>query len=318
MAIRMATREWKTYDMAGERILFGYYPHPLDISSGPVSISTRADVAQSVADVEGDDGREGVWIYAPLQPVAHLGGGRSVRPYPARIFGLPKTHEITHATASGTEQIDFHVWSLSFLTGIRLTTTEAGFLDTTPIKPGVLVDFVLLGDSLQASIELAENFWTSNLSVPERARIWVAAVHTFFMSQNPQHLQFERFLLLYSALDACFALAKSFTPPPKNLTHATRIAWMCDIFGIPIPPWADPTAVGGAEIAALRNPAIHEALFVGEPLGFALHGMGESRNLTLEMSGLVSRFIVALLGARNSDYIKSSTDTRQRQGLRLA
>ena len=67
----------------------------------------------------------------------------------------------------------------------------------------------------------------------------------------------------------------------------------------------------------MRNPMIHEGLYMGEPLGFALHGVGGGPNLTLEMSGLVSRLLVALLGARNNRYITSSTGTRQRQGLDL-
>ena len=303
--------------MAGQRSEFGYFPRPLDITVGPVSIATLAGLPETVADIEADPGREGKWIYAPLQPVAHLGGGTSVRPYPARIFGLPKTHAIVHATASEIDQVDFHVWSLSFFSGMRFTITEAGFLDSTPIEPGVLVDFVLMGGSLPKSIELAEAFWIDNRAVPERARIWVAAVHALFMSQNPQHLQFERFTLLYTALDACFALAKSINPPPKSLTHSQRIAWMCDWLGMPVPAWADPAGGGGAQVAGTRNPAVHEALYMGEPLGFALHGVGGGPNLTLEMSGLVSRLLVALLGARNNRYISSSTGTRQRQGLDL-
>ncbi len=303
--------------MAGQRSEFGYYPRPLDITVGPVSITTRDGLEERVKDVEEDEWREGKWIYAPLQPVTHLGGGTSIRPYPARVFGLPKTHDIVHATAPDLDPVNFHIWSLSFFKGMRFTITEAGFLDSTPIEPGVLVDFVLLGGSLPKSIELAEAFWIDNLAFPERARIWVAAVHALFLSQNPRHLQYERFLLLYTALDACFALAKSLNPTTRNLTHSQRIAWMCDWLGMPIPAWADPGAGGGAPVAAMRNPAVHEALFMGEPLGFALHGVGERGNLTLEMSGLVSRLLVALLGARNNRYITSSTGTRQRQGLHL-
>ncbi|MFC3784694.1 hypothetical protein GGR90_003063 [Sphingopyxis italica] len=303
--------------MAGQRSEFGYYPRPLDLTVGPVSIATRDGLEERVKDVEKDEWREGKWIYAPLQPVTHLGGGTSIRPYPARVFGLPKTHDILHATAPDLDPVNFHVWSLSFFNGMRFTITEAGFLDSTPIEPGTLVDFVLLGGSLEKSIELAEAFWTANQASPERARIWVAAVHALFMSQNPQHLQFERFLFLYTALDACFALAKSLNPPRGRLSHSERIAWMCDWLGVGVPTWADPAAAGGVEVAAMRNPMIHEGLYMGEPLGFALHGVGQSGNLTLEMCGLVSRLLVALLGARNNRYISSSTGTRQRQGLDL-
>lgn len=303
--------------MSGQRSEFGYYPRPLDITVGPVSITTRDGLDESVKGVDEDEWRDGKWIYSPFKEVAHLGGGRTTRPYPARVFGLPKTHDITHATAPDLDPVNFHVWSLSFFNGMRFTITEAGFLDSTPVEPGTLVDFVLLRGSLEKSVELAEAFWIDNLAAPERARIWVAAVHALFLSQNPQYLQFERFLYLYTALDACFALAKSLNPPARNLSHGQRVAWICDWLGVPVPAWADPAATGGVEVAAMRNPMIHEGLYMGEPLGFALHGVGGGPNLTLEMSGLVSRLLVALLGARNNGYISSSTGTRQRQGLDL-
>ena len=60
--------------MAGQRSEFGYYPGPLDITVGPVSIATLAGLPETVADIEADPGCERKWIYAPLQPVAHLGG----------------------------------------------------------------------------------------------------------------------------------------------------------------------------------------------------------------------------------------------------
>ena len=79
------------------------------------------------------------------QQTQHFPSGRITdRTYAARIFGLPKTHSITHAAPDSVDHVEFHVWGLSFFTGMRLTTTEAGFVDATPIKPGKLVDFVLL------------------------------------------------------------------------------------------------------------------------------------------------------------------------------
>ena len=56
---------------------------------------------------------------------------------------------------------------------------------------------------------------------------------------------------------------------------------------------------------------------MGEPLGFALHGVGTNKNLTLEMEALICRLLVALLGAANADYVRSAITTRQRQGLKL-
>ena len=303
--------------MSSKRWDFGYYPRPMQLAAGLVRITTLPDLDRTVADVESSEGVEKDWIYAPIQQARSLGGGVQTRPYPARIFGLPKTHAIEHAAPDSDDHLTFHLWSLSFFTGMRLTATEAGFVDATPIKPGKLVDFVPMRAGLEKSVQLAEDFWVANRGTPERARLWSAAVHALFLGQSPRLLQFEQFILLYTAFDACFALAKLLHPPTGSVSHAGRVAWMCGVFGMPVPAWADPSAPAGPEVAVLRDATLHEALFMGEPLGFALHGVGTNQNLTLEMEGLVSRFLVALIGAAQADYVRTSTSTRQMQGLDL-
>ncbi len=61
---------------------------------------------------------------------------------------------------------------------------------------------------------------------------------------------------------------------------------MFDLISMATPAWADKNMGGRAEIAALRNDTPHEALFMGEPLGFAVNGVGTNSNLTLEMEAL--------------------------------
>jgi hypothetical protein len=303
--------------MTAHRLEFGYHPGPLHLQAGPVTIEALPTLAKAVADAEADDGIVDGWLYAPPQKVRLLGGGVRTLPYPTRIFGLPRTHVIEHATAESDDQLIFHLWALSFFTGMRLTATEAGFVDATPLKPGKLVDFVPLGKSLVRAVEMADAFWAINRSEPQRSRLFAAAVHTFFIAQNPRHLQFEKFMLLYMAFDACFTLAKSMHPTKARITHGERVSWMCSLFKVVTPAWADPTAAVGPAVATLRNATIHEALFMSEPLGFALHGVGTEQNLTLEMEALICRFLVALLGGDQADYVRSPVNTRQRHGLVL-
>lgn len=85
-----------------------------------------------------------------------------------------------------------------------------------------------------------------------------------------------------------------------------------------VPTWVDAGGPGAAEVATIRNDAVHEALYMGEPLGFALHGVGASHNLTLELEALICRFLGALIGAASADYVQSPVNTRQRHGLRLS
>jgi hypothetical protein len=302
--------------MTVQRVLFGYFPRSLDVSTGPVTISSLADLRDSVARVEQDDGVDGKWIYAPRQRVVSFGGRVSERPYPSRVFGLPKTHAIEHARPDGEDHLTFDLWALSFLTGTRLTATEAGFVDATPIKEGELVDFVLRND-LTDALGLAETFWAAHCNAPKRAKLFAGAVHGLFLAQNPLSLQYEQFLHLYAALDACFALALSVHGGAARMPHARRVSWMCDLFGIAMPEWATAKSANNTEIAALRNGTVHEALYLGQPLGFALHGVGTAGNLMLEMQALICRLLVALLGSGRAQYVTSPVTTRQMHGLTL-
>ena len=233
---------------------FGFYPEPLRIDAGPIRIEPVPQLDEVAGRVLSGDDVENGWIYAPPQGVREL-LSRQIRerPYSARVFCLPQTHTIEHASAEGDEHLDFLVWVLSFFVGMRLTTVDAGFLDATPAKPGKLVDFVLLGQSLGKAMELAERFWIENRHEPRNYRRFAAAIHALFLGQYPQALQFEKFIYLYTAIDACYRLAAEFRQPCKKKTHAKRIEWMCSEFVLETPDWAKPSASGGVEVAAIRN-----------------------------------------------------------------
>lgn len=300
------------YDME-----FGFRSSALDLRAGPITIETLDALEDRVAEVEQSDQKFQDWIYAPLQSITNLGNGKtSQAPYTARVFGLPNTHIIRHVEDAELGHLQFHIWSLGFFTGQRLSATEAGFLDATPLKPGKLNDFVLLGDSLPKAVLLAEAYWLGNMHDRKQLARFEAAIHALFLSQNPRLLQFEGFMFLYTALDACFAIMKDMFPAPYPRTHGERTKWMCDHYGVPVPDWAEPD--GGAEIAGLRNPTIHEGLYMGEPLGFAIEGRGSNRNLNLQMQAVVSRLLVAILGGAETDYVKSAVTSRQNIGLRLS
>lgn len=296
---------------------FGFYPMEISIKSGDVSIGTLPDLDKVVAALEKSEGIERDWIYAPPQQEVNFGGIVRELPYASRVFGLPKTHTITHGSADGPEHLQFHVWALSFFLGMRLTTTEAGFVDATPVKPRKLVDFHLSHAALPKAIILAEQFWFTHRHDPVRAKRLVAAIHALFIAHRPQNLQYEQFLYLYTALDACYALAASLQPPKKSPSHSDRIDWMCNLFGIVTPAWASRPPGAAAEVAVLRNATLHEALFMNEPLGFAIHGAGSNQNLTLEMEALLCRLIVALIGGAAAAYVRSPVNTRMIHSFEL-
>jgi len=154
---------------------------------------------------------------------------------------------------------------------------------------------------------------------PSRRKILASHSSPRLLAQNPRLLQYEEFFHLYAAMDAAYALMKRLGIV-GNARHFEKVGVMCDALGITTPIWAkDPS--GDSEVAALRNPTFHEALFSGEPLGFAVYrgasALGQNVNVLLEMEALMCRFIVALLGRPQSYYVKSPITTRQMHGLDL-
>src|SRR5450759_3338989 len=98
---------------------------------------------------------------------------------------------MTHEHADGDEHLQFLVWCLSFFIGMRLTTTEAGFLDATPIQPGELTDFTPLTRQLTNALTLADQFWKQHSSNMRTTKRVSGIIHALFLSQYPQALCFE-------------------------------------------------------------------------------------------------------------------------------
>lgn len=284
---------------------FGYCPEGLSLNTSLIKISALPNLREAVDLVAKSPEVDGDWIF--VQSSTHG----------SRVFGLPKTHTFQHSAADGLDHINFHIWALSFFLGMRLTATEAGFVDATPIKPRKLTDFHLGNQGLEKSLDITEQFWQSHRAHPERAKIYSAAIHALFIAQYPRALQFEQFMFLYASLDACFALASCLHTPRRGLTHAARIEWMCMLFGMPVPDWAFTAHTRHSQLSVIRNAAIHEAIFMGEPLGFAVHGAGTNQNITLEMEALICRLLVALIGADTAAYVRTTVSTRQMHGLDL-
>ena len=304
---------------------FGFCPEPIRIDAGSIKIRPLPEFEANVDLVHACGLIQNDWMYAPHKQLRSFVSGEIRRqPYSSRVFHLPDTHTIEHQKAADEEHLKFHVWALSFFLGIRLTTTEAGFLDATPVKLGKLVDFVLIGQSIVYAVELSESFWVRNRSELRNARRFEAAVHALFLSQYPRSLQFESFIYLYAAIDACYRLGESLGfwtnkhPSGRYISHAERISQMCNKFGMSIPKWAKRSVHERTEVSAIRNNALHEALFMDTLLGFAVHGASDPGSLTVEMRALVCRFLVALICGRNASYLGSSVSSRQRQGIDLS
>lgn len=218
---------------------FGYYPVRCDIQNGRFSVETLPDLDSRVADVAENENVHSGWIYAGAEQVRDfMTGNVTVMPYSARVFPLPKTHVLTIKKCESRDHLELVVWCLSFFIGMRLTTTEAGFLDATPVEPGKLVDFSLGRYTVEDVIVIALNFLDAYRKTPPAYKILPAVIHALFLAQYPQSLDFERFQYLYMALDACYKLMTVNDTPPSRSGHAARIQWMCEKFTVPVPEWA--------------------------------------------------------------------------------
>jgi hypothetical protein len=303
---------------------FGYYPIHCNMETDQFSIQTLSDHEAKVAAIIGDVSVIKDWLYPGAQQQRDMMSGnlRSL-PYSARIFGLPKTHALTLHRSESHDDIDFVIWCLSFFTGMRLTTTEASFLDSTPIKPGKLVDFTLRRCTVSDAIQLALNYLELERGDPSAPKRVAAVIHALFLAQYPQNLPFEQFQYLYMALDACFKLLEVKDAPKPRPTHAGRIQWMCEKFDIPVPEWAESPKITpfSSPLSKVRNDTFHEAIFFDAPLGFSIYGGNKPdvnpSNVPLQMKALVCRLLVAILGRADVSYVKSAVNTRMIHSLEL-
>jgi hypothetical protein len=290
---------------------FGYLPRSLDVTIGDLNIKTLPCLKATTAAVESHQYRNRDWIEIPA--------GR-------RVFSLPKTHEIARTDPKNDQHVEFLVWVLGFLVGMRLTTTEAGFLDATPCTPGKLVDFHCFGRDLERAVGHADDFYVKHYNGSAPGLV-VAAVHALFVAHGPHLLCYERLLYLYTALDACWKATQGIKAL-NDIGHASRIKVLCEIWCMPVPTWAEPVYCSSvrrmvSQLSRLRNDMIHEGLMNGAPLGFRTITSFDDQphplnNPLFEVEHLLCRLIVALLGIPAQDYIARAVAGRNIHGLSVA
>lgn len=88
---------------------------------------------------------------------------------------------------------------------MRLTTTEAGFLDATPIIDRKIGNMSIRKGEFEEFINKALNFYNNNIDNENYLRVQ-SVIHTLFLSYYSQSLQFESFNYLYIAIDTCFKI----------------------------------------------------------------------------------------------------------------
>jgi hypothetical protein len=284
---------------------FGFLANATAITwqGGANKIEPLAKHAEVVAAMQREIYVHDGWCYPPLSPVK---SGVNAPLIPAG-FALPATHQLHLSdTTADDEEANFMIALFGLLKGQRLQRPEWQHFYKAPVA-SKLNDFLATDAPISKTLDIATAFWRQY--TPEVRKLAFGALHWHLFAQLYEH-QFERFNAQYMALDACaeLALATSFPGyPAKRPTHAIRASVLCDCTGAPKPAWVDPFVPWkDCALARRRNALAHEAMYGGQPVGFAYPA--DHTLMELELTGLVARIFMRLLGVRN-EYTDSPCTT---------
>lgn len=132
-------------------------------------------------------------------------------------------------------------------------------------------------------------------------------IHLLFMSTSNKLLQFERFIFLYIAIDACFKHfleMNMITKQKRNIPHKERIKYISEITGV---KFSD--QITEEFFYNIRNDVFHEGIYLEEPFGYRCV-RGRTKNLLFAQNFLV-RVIFFVLKIKAKGFIET-VDTLDR------
>lgn len=295
--------------MTTEAIRFGFFNEPLSVTWRGGTIKPLPNFEELRSCLEQSPGVHQGWIYPPLR-AANGHGAAEKQAWVPGSFVLPSSHALSLAPETQPEHSDFIILLFGFLNGRRLQREGWQHFYKAPLK-SQLCDFVADKTSIEWALNKASDFCTRHGGNAEAMKLAWGALHWHTFAQLYEH-EFERFDAQYKALDACYKLTSLTHGNLGKLNHATRAMRLCEHLGVEPPQWVVPTlnAAGkeSCELADRRNALAHEAMYGGQPLGFA-HPPDQGA-VELGLKSLVSRILLSALGIQN-EYTRSLSTTRQ-------
>lgn len=300
-------------------VRFGYLQELANIEWSLGSIKPLDDFDNVVEKLQSDKYAYGDWFYPPLLDITHSPKETKKPPLvPTLSYPLPSTHLLSLNSQDGTDEFaNFIIALFGMLKGRRLQREEWRHFYKAPLNP---MQGCVNADKREIAyaLEQASKFWLKHPDAETR-KLAFGALHWHLFAQLYQH-SFERFNAQYMALDACCELAvKTWTGfPKKRPIHAKRPFVLCEQLGVPTPEWARIVSVGNTDTCALadcRNNLAHEAMYAGQPVGFAI--TNEVQTMEGELTLLVSRLLLRLLGVDNA-YTRSPCTTQQSCGFGIS
>lgn len=267
-------------------IHFGYITEDTFELRGQFPVSVNKPCSQAVlAELKESD----FWCYSPSKE--------------KKIFG-----QQTNCTMSGVnskEHGQFMVQCLSFLYGQKLFTRKYEYIDSVRLKRdswGLLIS----NKSIEKGLIYCDELWrkiaynkTQEQASRLRKRIF-GIIHLLFMSTSIKALQFERFMYIYIAIDACFKhlLETGEIKNTKNhIPHSERIKNISAVTGVKFS-----RTITEQFFYSTRNDVFHEGIYLDEPLGY--RATGEKKNLLFAQNFLV-RVIFFVLGIKATGFLET-------------
>jgi hypothetical protein len=285
---------------------FGWLPEDRAYRSTRITIAPLHNYEQAIGCVRAARRVIEGWFYPPLvrDPKGHTADCEGVEIH-ARGFSLPATHRLEVDIRSADSRLAaFILQVFAFSKGLRLLPAEWTHFYRAAVEPGKLADFICLPGREVEICERAYDLWRT-LPDPTLERSLFGLHHWYLFGQSYEH-EFERFSAQYTVLDGCFSLVRQLSSI-GTVPHTQRPQFLCERYKIPVPTWAR-VAGKTCAIADLRNAFVHEALYGGEPIGFA-YPKGELDGIELELTNLNARILLAILGF-TGDYVQSEVGTR--------
>lgn len=274
---------------------FGFLANATTITwqAGANTIAPLAKHADVVAAMQREIYVHDGWFYPPLRSVK---SGVNAPLIPTG-FALPATHQLHLSdTTADDEEANFMIALFGLLKGQRLQRPEWQHFYKAPVA-SKLNDFCATPAEISKTLDIATGFWRQH--TPEVQKLAFGALHWHLFAQLYEQ-PFERFNAQYMALDACAKLALKIGLPgySKHPTHSKRAAVLCNCLDVPKPVWVLPLdGQTECELARCRNELVHEAMYAGQPMGFA-NPKGHHQ-MVRELTGLVARIFLRLLGVQN-------------------
>ena len=286
---------------------FGWLPETRHYASGSLQISPLESAEHVIQSIREHPRSDGKWLHPPLIEEG-LGAPPSMqRPLVyAPSFQVDPTHVIrTNIPNESRPYLHFQIQVLGLAQGLRLVPRGWTHFYRLCLRPGGLTDLVCTPPDVETILAGAEAFWLSHPAGRTR-RLMFGAIHWHLFAQSYLH-EFEIFNAEYTVLDTCFRIHCEIAGTAATPSHSRRPSFLCEQYGIPIPPWAAVTSTGSCRLADLRNELVHEAQYAGQSIGFAYPP--DAYSLDVQLACLNTRLLIALLGFRTS-YVTSRVDTR--------